>query len=204
MALDILRSASETADNHYRGACATVDSVGAEPVQLRRTGQYEDPSVNRRTWDNAFSLVELVIVLVIVGVIAAIAVPRLTRGATGAGATALKADLAALRNAIELYRAEHEGAFPTVNQFVDQMTKFSNTTGDAFATSADVANGIVYGPYLKAIPPLPVGARKGQTGVTTNNNAADFGWIYDQTNGTIKAYTADSEKDLDGKRYNLY
>ena len=157
-----------------------------------------------RTKGRAFSLVELVIVLVIIGVIAAIAVPRLTRGATNASATALAADLAALRNAIELYRAEHEGAFPTVNQFVDQMTKFSNTTGDAFATSADVANGIVYGPYLKAIPPLPVGARKGQTGVTTNNNAADFGWIYDQTNGTIKAYTADSEKDLDGRRYNLY
>lgn len=160
--------------------------------------------MSRRNQDNAFSLVELVIVLVIIGVIAAIAVPRLTRAATGAGAAALRADLAALRNAIELYRAEHEGVYPAVARFADQMTKFSNTAGTAFATNADVAKGIVYGPYLQAIPPLPVGARKGQTGVTANDNAAGFGWIYDETTGTITAYTTVFEKDQDGKKYNRY
>ena len=96
-----------------------------------------------RTRNHSFSLVELVIVLVIIGVIAAIAVPRITRGATKAGATALMADLAVLRCAIEYYRAEHEGSFPTTNQFVDQMTMFSNTAGDTFASSADVANEII-------------------------------------------------------------
>ena len=157
-----------------------------------------------KTRNRAFSLVELVIVLVTIAVIAAIAIPRLTRAASSAGAAALKSDLAALRNAIELYRAEHEGVFPAVDRFEDQMTKFSNLMGDAFATSADVANGIIYGPYLQAIPPLPVGARKGQTGVTLNDNAAGFGWIYDQTTGEIKAYTTVDERGQDGKRYDRY
>ena len=119
--------------------------------------------MNGREQNRAFSLVELVIVLVIIGVIAAIAVPRLTRGATNASATALAADLAALRNAVELYRAEHEGAFPTVAGFVNQMTLFSDTAGTSTAAAADVGNGIVYGPYLKGIPALPVGAKKGST-----------------------------------------
>ena len=55
-----------------------------------------------RSVDRAFSLVELVIVLVIIGIVAAIAVPRITRGATRASAVALRSDLATLRNAIEL------------------------------------------------------------------------------------------------------
>ena len=156
-----------------------------------------------RTKGRAFSLVELVIVLVIIGVIAAIAVPRLTRGATNASATALAADLAALRNAIELYRAEHEGAFPTLANFVSQLTQFSDSPGTTFGAAADVANGIVYGPYLKGIPALPVGAQKGSTTVAAAG-AAGVGWVYTAASGSIISNNADTELDKDGKKYNTY
>ena len=159
--------------------------------------------MENRIRNRAFSLVELVIVLVIIGVIAAIAVPRLTRGATNASATALAADLAALRNAVELYRAEHEGAFPTVANFVNQMTQFSDTGGTNFAAAADVANGIVYGPYLKGIPALPVGAEKGSTTVAAAA-AAGVGWIYTDASGVIISNTTAAEVDKDGKAYNTY
>ena len=151
----------------------------------------------------AFSLVELVIVLVIIGVVAAIAIPRLTRGASNAGATATAANLAMLRNAIELYRAEHEGKFPTVADFVNQMTQFSNLAGDTFATAANTATGIIYGPYLKGIPGLPVGAEKGSTTVAAAA-AADVGWIYTVATGAIKTKKIEVEVDLNGKKYNLY
>ena len=106
----------------------------------------------------AFSLVELVIVIVIIGVISAIAIPRLTRGATNAGAAALKQDLATMRNAVELYRAEHDGKFPTSEAtLADQLTKYTKADGTGAQTTVDVGNGIIYGPYLKAIPPVPVG-----------------------------------------------
>ena len=59
----------------------------------------------------AFSLIELVIVIVIIGIIAAIAVPRMSRGAAGATDAALRADLATLRAAIDLYHTEHEGIY---------------------------------------------------------------------------------------------
>jgi len=159
--------------------------------------------LDTRTQRRGFSLVELVIVIVIIGVISAIAIPRLTRGAHNAGSSALKGDLAVLRNAIELYRAEHEGRFPTEANFVDQMTKYSDITGTSFSTTPDVGNGIVYGPYLKDIPPLPVGENKGDTGVAAAD-AAGVGWIYTAASGTIKPNTAVGEADQDGVDYNTY
>lgn len=151
----------------------------------------------------AFSLVELVIVIVIISVIAAIAIPRLTRGANNAGSAALKGDLAVLRNAIELYRAEHEGKFPTEANFVNQLTQYSNVAGTSFATTANVGTGIVYGPYLKAVPVVPVGTNKGDSGVAAAD-AAGVGWIYDQTNGNITVNLPDTDVDQDGTKYNLY
>ena len=156
-----------------------------------------------RSVDRAFSLVELVIVLVIIGIVAAIAVPRITRGATRASAVALRSDLATLRNAIELYRAEHEGTFPAVARFVDQMTKFSNLAGNAFSANPDVANGVVLGPYLKAIPPLPVGARRGATGVAAVS-ADGVGWIYTEATGRIRANTLVAEIDASAILFSTY
>ena len=150
-----------------------------------------------------FSLVELVIVIVIISVIAAIAIPRLTRGANNAGSAALKADLSVLRNAIELYRAEHEGSFPTVANFTSQLTQYSNLAGDAFGATANVGSGIVYGPYLKEIPPLPVGTNKGDSGVAAAD-AAGIGWLYTEANGNIVANLPGTDTDQDGTAYNTY
>lgn len=159
--------------------------------------------MNLRTRNQAFTLVELVIVLVIIGVIAAVAVPRISRGATNASATAVTVDLAVLRKAIELYRAEHEGMFPTVNDFANQMTMFSDIDGDSFNATPDVANGIAFGPYLKAIPALPVGVRKGSTGVAAVD-APGIGWIYTEATGKIRANTFVAELDKDLVQYKVY
>ena len=64
----------------------------------------------------AFSLIELVIVIIIMGVISAIAIPRMVRGAEGADVTGLQSDLAVLRGAIEMYKYEHT-IHPTVAAF---------------------------------------------------------------------------------------
>ncbi len=61
----------------------------------------------------AFSLIELVIVVVIIGIVAAIAIPRMSRGSEGAAEAAVVADLAVMRNAIDLFTVEHIGDLPT-------------------------------------------------------------------------------------------
>ena len=76
----------------------------------------------------SFGLIELVIVVVIIGVVAAIALPRMSHGARSAGANALKANLSAFRSAFERYKAEHEGKSPLLNP-AQKLTQFSNLAG---------------------------------------------------------------------------
>ena len=150
---------------------------------------------------SGFSLLELVIVVVIVGIIAAIAIPRMSRGAAGASDSALKGNLAVLRSAIDLYAAEHGGTYPTVADFVDQLTTYSNAAGTS--TSATQTTTCFYGPYLRSVPTLPVGAKKGESGVAAAT-ADGIGWIYTAASGTIKSNTTDSEVDAAGDKWNTY
>jgi prepilin-type N-terminal cleavage/methylation domain-containing protein len=147
-----------------------------------------------------FSLIELVIVVVIIGIIAAIAIPRMSRGTTGANDNALIGNLAVLRKAIDLYAAEHNGNFPTVAAITAQLTQFSDETG---ATSATRTGAFILGPYLRAIPPLTVGAARGGTGIAAAAGTG-VGWIYNATDGTIRANTTATEVDAGGRRYDAY
>ncbi len=157
---------------------------------------------NRR----AFSLIELVIVVVIIGIIAAIAIPRMSRGAAGANDSALSGNLSVLRKAIDLYQAEHGGAYPPLATFADVLTKRTNYTAGVQPTPGTDDDQYPYGPYLRSIPPMPAGTvNKGQTGVHAGAlGTANFGWKYDVITGSIQANTAGTEKDAAGKLYSDY
>ena len=154
----------------------------------------------RRTRNEAFSLVELVIVVVIIAVIGAIALPRMSRGAKGARDSGLVADLAVLRNAIEMYAAEHAGAYPTLASIDDQLTLYTDIDGSTSATKTATA---IYGPYVRKVPKLKVGDEKGETGFTATAGTAGNGWVYNQTTGGISANTT-TEADDAGVLYNTY
>ena len=161
----------------------------------------------RRPLRTAFSLIELVIVIVIIGILAAIAIPRLSRGSLGASESALSSNLAILRNAIDLYAAEHEGKFPTMLNYREQLTKYSNIDGTQF--SEVKSDPCKYGPYLRKLPPLPLGSKRDSDlfvdgSSTTTIGSATGGWFYNPNNGNIRANLADSEKDVAGKQYNEY
>ena len=108
-----------------------------------------------------------------------------------------------MRSAIDLYVAEHVGAYPVLAEFVDQMTLYSDLNGNTAAVRGGV---FIYGPYLRAVPPLPVGARKGETALKAPpaDGIGSFGWVYAAPSGTIVANTAALEADASGKDYNTY
>ncbi len=133
--------------------------------------------------DKGFSLIELVIVAAILAVLAAIALPRLSRGSRGASDAALDTDLAALQKAIDLFATEHDGQFPSADSIAKQLTQYTDRHGNA-QTMKDTLH--IYGPYLRAIPPLPVGPRKGNTKIASQD-ALDVGWLYTPGSGQIQA-----------------
>lgn len=151
----------------------------------------------------AFSLIELVIVVVIIGIIAAIAIPRMSRGSEGAADAALIGDLAVMRSAIDLYVTEHQGLHPTLAGFTAEMTEYSDLNGN---TNPTKAGAFIYGPYLRAVPPLPVGAQRGLAALKAPpaDGSAGFGWVYDAAAATIVSNTADTELDDSGRAYNTY
>ncbi|MHC5108630.1 MAG: prepilin-type N-terminal cleavage/methylation domain-containing protein [Planctomycetota bacterium] len=156
----------------------------------------------------AFSLVELVIVVVIIGVIAAIAVPRISRGAKGAGDSSLRGTLAGVRNAIDMYAAEHGGTFPAglEAEILDRLTLKT----DAAGTVGTTAGVHIYGPYLRGvIPPLPVGTNKGDSSLKIVTGAVVpgvglEGWIYSTDTGEFVANLPDTDTDESGIQYNAY
>lgn len=150
----------------------------------------------------AFSLIELVIVVVILGIIGAIAIPRMSRGAEGAKDSALITDLATLRAAIDLYHTEHEGVYPTIANFNAQLTGYTNISGTP-SPDGTKTGAYIYGPYIRSIPGLKVGTNRGNSTVAAADGAG-VGWIFDATNGTIKANLPDGDVDASGVKYNTY
>lgn len=152
----------------------------------------------------AFSLIELVIVIVIIGIIGAIAIPRMSRGAAGAADSALTANLAVLRNAIDLYAAEHGGDFPTLANMPTALTQFSNAAGDV-VTAQDTDH--IFGPYLRNVPPLPLGPNQGAVTFTATADTpatdASPAWVYNAATGTITANTG-ALQDVSGVAYTAY
>ncbi len=155
-------------------------------------------------------MVELVIVIVIIGVIAAVAVPRISRGAKGADLAALRASLAGLRNAIDMYAAEHGGAFPTgadqaaIEAVLTQKTDASGTV----STTGE------FGPYLRSgFPPAPVGVNKGKTTIiittgdptpTTATEGTGEGWIYSTNTGKVVVNSVGSDGAATPVKYTAY
>ncbi len=93
-------------------------------------------------------------VVVIIGIVSAIAVPRMSSTASHASANALQGTLMNVRTAIECYFAEHNqfpgydpsNGAPDGVQFVNQLTMYSDAKGN---TSTARAAPFLYGPYLR-------------------------------------------------------
>ena len=94
---------------------------------------------------SGFTLVEILIVVVILGILAAIVIPQFTEASTEAKTSSLCTDLQTMRSQIELYKIQHNDDLPGAG---------TATLVEALTGQTDVAGavGTDYGPYLQKIP----------------------------------------------------
>ena len=129
-----------------------------------------------------FTLVELMIVVVIIGILAAIVVPQFSDASVEAKSSTLRTNVDIVRAQLELYYDQHNGNYPTsVETFVDQMTKYTKSDGTVNDTR-DPANGFIFGTYLLSVPnnPYTDSNTVGSGGVGTSD------WYYDAATGLFR------------------
>jgi general secretion pathway protein G len=141
--------------------------------------------------NRGFTLVEILIVVVILGILAAIVIPQFTEASTEAKLSSLCSDLQTTRSQIELYKVQHNDAVPIPEAggaTWNCMTQYTDINGTINATKTTV---FCYGPYLQKVPVnqfndkdvIEVGTGAATTG--TLGNA--FGWFLNTDTGVFSA-----------------
>ena len=154
-----------------------------------------------RRRQQAFTLVEILIVVIILGILATIVIGVFANASSDTSSKALKDDLRTMRSQIQFYVAQH-GSTPPAATFADQMTLFSDAAGN---TSATRDSAHPYGPYVLDVPRMPIGTEKGKSTVTTGTTyVPGYAWRYDPTTGKFVANLPDTDVDGDGVAMNQY
>ena len=159
-----------------------------------------------------FTLVELLIVIIIVGILAAVAIPQFTDTSGDAKVAALDANLALVRNSIELFYHQHNSTYPGViknhtndagttaahadvdTAFTNQLTMYSDASGNT--SSKFDRSTFPYGPYIKTgLPSSPFTASAvtdlidvGTSDVALTGEATPTShWMFSSTTGQFIA-----------------
>ncbi len=163
----------------------------------------------------AFTLVEILVVVVLLGILAGIVIPSIARSGVSARESVMSANLAMLRRFVVIYASHHQevapgypggdpGGTPTNAAFCDQATLASTVDGQ---TAARGTPGYPYGPYLSKIPTNPLNDLDTIEMLANGQDfppAADdnFGWIYKAATGEMRSDSASSDET--GTRYYDY
>src|SRR5258706_5203019 len=121
----------------------------------------------------AFTLIEILLVVVILGILGALIYPQFANARADAADKAARTQLQALRSQIEMYKVQHGGALP------DLLTSWNPLI------NATVYNGKTVGPYI------PRGPKNGLNnlgnvvdGDGANPVGSATGFVYDYAGGT--------------------
>ena len=111
-----------------------------------------------RARKSGFTLIEILIVVIILGILAAIVIPQFTNASQDARMNSLTSQLQTLRSQIELYRLQHLGELPPTLEaggagpaVWDEMTAMTSTDH-----TIGTGVGFTFGPYLQTPPSNPL------------------------------------------------
>ena len=150
--------------------------------------------------ERAFTLVEILVVVVLLGILAVVVLPLVAGSSISAKESALAIDLQMIRRYVLVYKTQHREVgpgypdgdttqAPTEPVFIAQTTMSSNSSGQ----TADVGTaGFVRGPYLMKIPVNPMNNLStvlmlGNTDDFPSNADNNYGWIYKASTSEVRS-----------------
>jgi len=144
--------------------------------------------LNRKRTGFAFTLVELLIVIVIIAVLAAIALPKFMDSGQRSKEASLKGDLKLIRNAVELFHTD-TGAYPAA--LGDLSSTSAPSSGkDSGGNSYSITSTDWHGPYIRVVPTDPI---------------SGSAFTYSTTSGSVGNVTSSATGNgLDGTAYNTW
>jgi len=195
------------------GTTTHYPSVDAQGPAAARAGLRH--ALTRQSLSHrAFTLMEIIIVVVVIGLLATVVLPQFSSDNKQAHQIALKDDLQYLRTQIAVFRAQHQDVSPGYREgyttfgpnlrcFVEQMTEYSDINCNLSQNDSPV---YPYGPYLKQLPVNPIN-NSSDLILVPNNQAmpapgGSAGWIYKAQTQEIVANLAGN--DDKGIPYSTY
>lgn len=147
--------------------------------------------MKRRGPRAGFTLIEVLIVVTLVAVLAAVLIPQFSSSAQDAKESALKFDLSSLRTQLDRYMLDHGGQPPAIiGGGLPQLTSATDANGNIGTSGA----GFPYGPYMaNGFPPNPITGAATVSAMTSYPPTAETGaggWQFNATTGQIAADSA--------------
>ena len=152
--------------------------------------------------EKGFTLIELMIVVAIIGILAAIAIPRFAQMLEKAREGSTKGNIGAIKSATSIYYGDREGVWPTsIDLTTNPLT-------------------LAFSGYMDSIPPVKVtcpwrGTNPSPSGTTatmaksvtesttlTSPSAAVSGWLYNPSTGDV--WVNSTLTDSKGVPYSTY
>jgi len=164
----------------------------------------------KRAAKQGFTLVEILIVVIILGILAAIVIPQFTEASSEARVSNLMTNLQTIRSQLLLYKTQHLENYPADgdgegdDEFEDEMCNYSDEDGE---TQATPDSDHPYGPYLTSVPINPISS---DNSVRVVNDADtvfaapddDGGWYFNAATGEFRADLGDDHETTDGTQLN--
>ncbi len=137
----------------------------------------------RKLRAQGFTLVEILIVVVILGILAAIVIPQFTNASETAKASSLVSQLQTIRSQLELAQIQHNGTYPDL--VANQWTPMTDETEPDAAYTAGDNSGNEVGPYLQQDPGNPFAADPNNPTVVAADDSE--AWSYNNATGLLRA-----------------